>query len=54
MSLKNEIARKIAADREAGRDIPPVIEELLLMIAEKVEPQAAKKAAPAKSTDSSK
>ncbi|MGO7157026.1 hypothetical protein [Rhizobium leguminosarum] len=54
MSLMNELHKKIAADREAGRDISPVIEELLLMIAEKVEPQAAKKAAPAKSTDTSK
>ncbi|MBY2993778.1 hypothetical protein HF263_03970 [Rhizobium leguminosarum] len=54
MSLMNELHKKIAADREAGRDISPVIEELLLMIAEKVEPPAARKAAPAKSTDTSK
>lgn len=54
MSLKDELHKKIAADREAGRDISPVIEELFLMIADKVEPPAAKKAAPAKSTDTSK
>ncbi|MGO6887342.1 hypothetical protein [Rhizobium johnstonii] len=54
MSLMNELHKKIAADRKAGRDISPVIEELLLMIAEKVEQPAAKKAAPAKSTDTSK
>ncbi|MGO7438899.1 MULTISPECIES: hypothetical protein [Rhizobium] len=54
MSLKDDLHKKIAADREAGRDISPVIEELILMIAEKVEPPAAKKAAPAKSTDTSK
>ncbi|MEH7837219.1 hypothetical protein V7796_15990 [Rhizobium laguerreae] len=54
MSLMNELHKKIAADRKAGRDISPVIEELLLMIAEKVEQPAAKRAAPAKSTDTSK
>lgn len=54
MSLMNELHKKIAADRKAGRDISPVIEELLLMIAEKVEQPAAKKAATAKSTDTSK
>lgn len=37
MSLTSELNKKIAADREAGRDISPVIEELLLMIAEKVD-----------------
>ncbi|WP_164986560.1 hypothetical protein [Rhizobium leguminosarum] len=54
MSLKDDLHKKIAADREAGRDISPVIEELLLMIAEKVEPPAAKKATSAKATDTSK
>ncbi|WP_017960000.1 hypothetical protein [Rhizobium leguminosarum] len=54
MSLMNELQKKIAADRKAGRDISPVIEELLLLIAEKVEQPAAKKAAPAKSTDTRK
>lgn len=43
MSLKDELQKKIAADREAGREISPVIEELVLMIAEKVDkPTAAK------------
>lgn len=54
MSLTNELQKKIAADRQAGRDISPVIEELILMIAEKVEQPAARKAAPAKSADTSK
>ncbi|MGO7979564.1 hypothetical protein ACC691_16810 [Rhizobium johnstonii] len=54
MSLMNELHKKIAADRESGRDISPVIEELILMVAEKVDQPAAKKAAPAKSTDTSK
>ncbi|MDV4183267.1 hypothetical protein R1521_32725 [Rhizobium brockwellii] len=54
MSLTNELQKKIAADRQAGRDISPVIEELILMVAEKVEPPAAKKAALTKPTDTSK
>ena len=45
MSLKSEIEKKIEADREAGREIPVVIEELILLIAEKVEPEPVKKAA---------
>jgi hypothetical protein len=49
MSLKNEVQKKIAVDREAGRDIPPVIEELLLMISEKVDGHAPEKA-PAKTS----
>lgn len=40
MSLKDEVQKKIAADREAGREISPVIEELFLMIAAKVEKPA--------------
>ncbi|WP_168575354.1 hypothetical protein [Rhizobium ruizarguesonis] len=37
MSLTSELNKKIEADRKAGRDISPVIEELILMIAEKVD-----------------
>ncbi|WP_165503898.1 hypothetical protein [Rhizobium leguminosarum] len=47
MSLKSAIEKKIAADREAGREIPVVIEELILMITDKVDKPAAQKA-PAK------
>lgn len=44
MSLTNELQKKIEADRKAGRDISPVIEELLLLIAEKVDKPTAEKA----------
>ncbi|MBY3332523.1 hypothetical protein HFN98_18100 [Rhizobium laguerreae] len=50
MSLKNEIAKKIAADREAGRDISTVVEELFLMIAEKVEKPPVEKSQAAKTS----
>lgn len=39
MSLKDELSSKIAADREAGRDIPAVIEEMFLMIVDFLEPE---------------
>ena len=38
MSLKDELSSKIAADREAGRDIPVVIEEMFLKIVDFLEP----------------
>lgn len=38
MSLKDNLHSKIAADREAGREIPPVIEELFLMLVDFLEP----------------
>ncbi len=39
MSLKDELSAKIAADREAGRDIPAVIEEMFLMVVDFLEPE---------------
>ena len=39
MGLYADLQAKILADREAGRDIPPVIEELALMIANSFDPQ---------------
>jgi len=39
MSLKDELLSKIAADREAGRDIPVVIEEMFLKIVDFLEPE---------------
>ncbi|MBY3361242.1 hypothetical protein [Rhizobium laguerreae] len=50
MSLMNELHKKIAADRKAGRDISPVIEELILMVAEKVDKPTAEKAPTAKTS----
>jgi hypothetical protein len=39
MAIYSDIQTKIKADREAGRDVPTVIEEYFLMIAESLDPQ---------------
>lgn len=42
MAIYSDIQAKIVADREAGRDVPLVIEEYFLMIAESLDPQKKK------------
>jgi hypothetical protein len=39
MTLFADISAKIAADREAGRDVPTILEEYLMMIAAAIDPQ---------------
>lgn len=39
MSLRDDVLAKVTADREAGRDVPPVIEELFLLLADHLDPQ---------------
>lgn len=38
MAIYDELTTKVAEAREAGRDVPPVIEELLLFIAGAIDP----------------
>ncbi len=39
MGIYADLQAKISADREAGRDVPPVIEEIAMMIANSLDPQ---------------
>lgn len=45
MALFADMEAKIAADREAGRDVPTILEEYLMMIANAVDPQPEEKPA---------
>ncbi|AVA22472.1 hypothetical protein [Rhizobium sp. NXC24] len=38
MALRDDLTEKITAAREAGRDVPLVIEELLLFVADAIDP----------------
>ncbi|NTG09261.1 hypothetical protein [Rhizobium rhizogenes] len=52
MGIFASLSEKIAADREAGRDVPPVIEELFLLIADSLDPQEKKDEEPKSDTAS--
>lgn len=47
MAIYADISAKIAADREGGRDVPPVMAEYFLLIAESLDPQEKKAEEPA-------
>lgn len=47
MGIFSDLSEKIKADREAGRDVPPVVEELFLLIADSLDPQEKKAEEPA-------
>ncbi len=51
MGIFADLQAKISVGREAGRDIPPVIEELLLLIADVIEPQQMQEPQPPVSND---
>lgn len=50
MGVYADLQAKISADREAGRDVPPVIEEIAMMLANSVDPQKEPDPAPAPET----